>query len=165
MKLDSLHKLYVMELKDLYSAENQLLAALPKMAAASQHAGLKQAFENHLQETQEQVARLEAIFGRMEFAPGGHRCIAMAGLIEEGEVLLQADCDPQVLDAALIAAAQRIEHYEIAAYGTARAYAEMLGEFTAADLLQQSLNEEGHADQHLTRLAERSINLTAVATA
>lgn len=162
MKLDSLEKLYVHELKDLYSAETQLLDALPKMEQAAQDSELKQAFAEHLKETRAHVTRLERIFSEMEFAPGGHRCDAMEGLIEEGESLIESDIEPSVLDAALVAAAQRVEHYEMAGYGTARAYAEKLGRHEAADLLQQTLNEEGHANQLLTRLAERSLNFLAM---
>lgn len=162
MKLDSLKKLYVQELKDLYSAENQLLEALPKMEKASTDDELKKAFHSHLKETEVHVQRLEKIFQSLDFEPGGHKCAAMEGLIEEAEELLKSDADPRVLDAALIAAAQRVEHYEMAGYGTTRAYAEKLGEYEAADLLQKTLNEEGHADQTLTRIAERSINFAAM---
>jgi len=161
MKLDSLEKLFVQELKDLYSAETQLLEAIPKMEAAATDTGLKEAFASHLKETQNHVARLEAIFTKMDFQPGGHRCMAMEGLIQEGTELMSSDVTHHVLDAALIAAAQRVEHYEMAGYGTARAYAEKLGDHEAADTLQQTLNEEGHANQALTRLAERKINYLA----
>ncbi len=162
MKLDSLNKLYIHELKDLYSAETQLVEAIPKMQKAASNADLKQAFADHLAETKTHVARLESIFKELDFEPGGHKCAAMEGLIEEGEELINSDIDPQVLDAALIAAAQRIEHYEMAGYGTARTYAEKLGSQTAADTLQETLNEEGLADQKLTRLAERKINFLAL---
>ncbi len=162
MKLDSLRKLYVLHLKDLYSAETQLLTALPNIAQACRDSQLRSAFESHLKETKTHVARLETIFATLEFEPGGHKCVAMEGLIREGEELLATECDPRVRDAALIGAAQRIEHYEIAGYGTARAYAEKLGEYKAADLLQQTLNEEGLCDLTLTRLAERSINFAAM---
>lgn len=161
MKLESLHKLYVQELKDLYSAENQLLEALPKMEAAASNAHLKEAFRDHLAETKTQVERLEKIFAKLEFQPGGHKCEAMAGLIEEGSELLNSEIEPEVLDAALIAASQRIEHYEMAGYGSARAFAEQLGEHEAADVLQKTLDEEGNANRLLTRLAERSINFLA----
>ncbi|UUO07315.1 ferritin-like domain-containing protein [Blastopirellula sp. J2-11] len=161
MKLDSLQKLYVQELKDLYSAENQLLEALPKMEAAASHAELKKAFRDHLSETKTHVGRLEKIFKKLDFEPGGHKCAAMAGLIEEGSELLKSDIEPKVLDAALIAAAQRVEHYEMAGYGTARAFADQLGDHDSADILQLTLNEEGHANQLLTRLAERSVNFLA----
>jgi ferritin-like metal-binding protein YciE len=162
MNLDSLQKLYVMELKDLHSAERQLLTAIPKMVEAAHDKDLKAAFSSHLDETRTHVKRLESIFKNLDYEPGGHKCAAMEGLIKEGEDLLNGNVDPQVLDAALVAAAQRIEHYEIAGYGTARAYAEKLGEKEAADLLQETLNEEGHANQTMTRLAERSLNFLAM---
>ncbi|QDU91740.1 hypothetical protein Pla175_51710 [Pirellulimonas nuda] len=162
MKLDSLEKLYVHELKDLYSAETQLLEALPKMEAAATDKGLKQAFSDHLKETRGHVARLESLFKKLDFAPGGHRCAGMEGLIKEGAELLKADAPAKVLDAALISAAQRVEHYEMAGYGAARAYADKLGHHDAADELQKTLDEEGHADRALSRLAERSINALAM---
>ncbi|MCC9599432.1 ferritin-like domain-containing protein [Stieleria sp. JC731] len=162
MKLDSLYKLFVHELKDLYSAETQLLDALPKMQEAASNDELKAAFENHLQETKTHVSRLENIFTDLEFEPGGHKCAAMEGLIKECESILKSDIEPSVLDAALIAAAQRVEHYEMAGYGTARTFAEKLGHQNAADILQETLNEEGHANQTLSRLAERKINFLAM---
>lgn len=162
MKLDSLHKLYIHELKDLYSAESQLLEAIPKMEAAATDGSLKQAFKSHLEETKNHLTRLTGIFKRLEFEPGGHKCAAMEGLIKEGESLIKEEPPSKVLDAALVGAAQRVEHYEMAGYGTARAYAEKLGEHQAADELQQTLNEEGHANQRLTRLAERSLNFLAM---
>lgn len=161
MKLDSLEKLYVHELKDLHSAETQLLEAIPKMQEAASSKELKDAFAHHLNETKTHVSRLDSIFKALEFEPGGHRCSAMEGLIKEGESLIKSDISPKVLDAGLVAAAQRVEHYEIAGYGTARAYAEKLGHHEAADILQQTLNEEGLANQSLTRLAERSLNFLA----
>lgn len=162
MKLDSLEKLFIHELKDLWSAENQLLEALPKMEKAAGNEMLKKAFRDHRKETEQHTKRLKQIFSQLDFEPGGHRCEAMAGLIEEGEELLKEDITPNVLDAALIAAAQRVEHYEIAGYGTARAYADKLGKYDMADLLQETLIEESRADVTLTRLAERSINFTAM---
>ena len=162
MKLDSLEKLFVHELKDLWSAENQLLDALPKMEKAATDQGLKKAFHDHREETEQHVSRLKTIFATLEFEPGGHRCQAMAGLVEEAEGLLKEDTTPRVLDAALVAAAQRVEHYEMAGYGTARAYADKLGKYDVADLLQETLVEEGRADIRLTRLAERSINFAAM---
>ena len=162
MKLDNLHKLYVQELKDLYSAETQLLEALPKMESASTDSGLKEAFRTHLQETREHVNRLETIFRELEFEHGGHKCAAMEGLIKAWEEIVKGDIPSKVRNAALVGAAQRVEHYEMAGYGTARAYAEKLGEHKAADVLQKTLNEEGHANQHLTRLAERSLNFLAM---
>lgn len=162
LKLDSLEKLFVHELKDLYSAETQLLEALPKMEKAASHQELKSAFASHLKETKNHVERLESIFKSLEFEPGGHKCAGMEGLIKEGEGFINSDIDPQVLDAALVSAAQRVEHYEMAGYGTARTYAEKLGNYKAADMLQKTLNEEGHADQTLTRLAERNLNFSAM---
>lgn len=162
MNLDSLKKLLVHELKDLYSAENQIAKALPKMADAAVDADLKRAFQTHLKETERQIKRLEKIFEGLEFKPGGSKCEGMEGLLKEGADIIRAKADPDVRDAGLIAAAQRVEHYEIAGYGTARTYAEKLGDYRTADLLQETLNEEGMADQKLTRLAERKINFEAM---
>jgi ferritin-like metal-binding protein YciE len=165
MEIDSLRKLYVEELKDLYSAEKQLIQALPKMAKKAQNAQLKQAFQQHLEITQTQLERLDRVFEGLEKSPRGKKCKAMEGLIEEGKEMMQEDMEPDVMDAALIAAAQRIEHYEIAGYGTVRTYANLLGEKDAAKLLQQTLDEEGQADKILTQLAESSINVEAMAEA
>ena len=161
MKLASLHDLYIDELKDLYSAENQLLKALPKMAKAASAPELQTAFEDHLEETQGQVRRLERIFKKLDASPKGKKCKAMEGLIEEGKEVIEEDADPAVRDAALIAAAQRVEHYEMAGYGCVRTYARLLGYDEAADLLQETLDEEGAADKKLTKLAEASINAEA----
>jgi ferritin-like metal-binding protein YciE len=163
MKLDSLQKLYIEELRDLYNAENQLVKALPKMAKGASHQELKQAFENHLDQTKEHVERLEEIFKRLDQKPTGKTCKGMKGLIEEGSEMLEEDGDDAVLDAGLIGAAQRVEHYEIAAYGTVRTFANMLGEQEAAELLQQTLEEEGEADKLLTELAESVVNVEAPA--
>jgi len=160
MKLDSLKELYVEELKDLYSAENQLLKALPKMAKAATSSALKKGFEKHLEETKGQVERLEQIFKALDESPKGKKCKAMEGLVEEGKEVMEEDAEPEVMDAALIAAAQRVEHYEIAGYGCVRTYAQLLGETQAAKLLQQTLDEEGKTDQALTKLAEK-INVDA----
>lgn len=165
MKLDSLEKLYVHELKDLYSAENQLLEALPRMEKAATDKDLKAALADHLKQTRTHVKRLESIFAGLDYQPGGHKCSGMEGLIKEGESLLEGDADSNVLDAALVAASQRVEHYEMAGYGTARAYAEKLGRQKDADLLQETLNEEGLCNQALTRLAERRLNFMAMAHA
>jgi ferritin-like metal-binding protein YciE len=162
MKIDSLQKLYVEELKDLYSAEKQLLKALPKMAKAASSPELQSAFREHLEQTKGQVERLERIFEALDKSPKGKKCKAMEGLVEEGAELMGEDADPDVLDAGLIAAAQKVEHYEIAGYGTVRTYAQLLGEAAAADLLQQTLDEEGQTDKKLTELAEGLINLQAV---
>ena len=162
MKLDSLKKLFVHELKDLYSAESQLVEAIPKMASHASDSELKSAFEEHLKQTRTHVERLEQIFASYEFQPGGHKCKGMEGLIKEGEGLLTADIGAEVLDAALIGAAQRVEHYEMAGYGTARAFAEKLGDRKAAELLQKTLDEEADTDEKLSRLAEKSINFEAM---
>jgi ferritin-like metal-binding protein YciE len=161
MKLGSLQELYVEELKDLYSAENQLLKALPKMAQAASSSELRTAFEDHLSETRGQVERLETIFTKLHASPKGKKCKAMEGLIEEGNELMAEEADPAVLDAALIGAAQRVEHYEMAGYGCVRTYARLLGDQDAADLLQETLDEEGAADKRLTELAEAIINVEA----
>jgi ferritin-like metal-binding protein YciE len=162
MKLDSLEKLYVHELKDLYSAEKQLLEALPMMEKSATDKELKAAIADHLKQTKGHVARLEKIFSGLDYEPGGHKCSGMEGLIKEGEHFLEGEVESNVLDAAIVAAAQRIEHYEIAAYGTARAYAEKLGRQKEADYLQETLNEEGLCNQALTRLAERRLNFVAM---
>lgn len=165
MKLESLQGLYVEELKDLYSAENQLLKALPKMAKAATSDELKNAFMEHLDQTKEHVARLEKIFEGLEVSPKGKKCKAMEGLIEEGKETIEADGADEVRDAALIAAAQRVEHYEMAGYGCVRTYARMLGHTEAEELLQTTLDEEGDCDHKLTALAEEVINVEAEAVA
>jgi ferritin-like metal-binding protein YciE len=161
VKLDSLQKLYVEELRDLYSAENQILKALPKMAKAASSPELQAAFQQHLEVTKGQVQRLEQIFETLGKSPKGKKCKAMEGLVEEGQELMSADAEPEVLDAGLIAAAQRVEHYEIAGYGTVRTYAQLLGDQEAADLLQQTLDEEAQTDEALSQLAESLINIQA----
>jgi len=161
MEIDSLRELYVDELKDLYSAEKQILQALPKMVKKASDAKLKAAFQEHLEVTQKQLERLDQVFEQIGKSPRGKKCKAMEGLIEEGKETMQEDMEAEVMDAALIAAAQRIEHYEIAGYGTVRTYAQLLGEDKQAKLLQQTLNEEGDADKKLTQLAESSINVEA----
>lgn len=161
MSLDSLHALYVNELKDLYSAENQLLKALPKMSKKATAPELQAAFTDHLGVTRKQVERLEQIFAALDVSPRGRKCKAMEGLIEEGKEVLEDDGHPSVVDAALIACAQRVEHYEMAGYGCARTFATLLGYADAAALLQATLDEEGEADKKLTRLAETVINIEA----
>ena len=156
--MESLRDLYVEELKDVYSAENQILKALPKMAKKASSEELRAAFEEHLEITRGQVERLETIFDDLERSPKGKRCKGMAGLIEEGSEMMKEDAEPEVLDAALISAAQRVEHYEIAAYGTLRTYADRLGLEKHSRLLQQTLDEEGEADKKLTQIAESSVN-------
>lgn len=162
LKLDDLRKVFVSQLKDIHSAESQLLKALPKMASAATSRDLEQAIRNHLQETKTHITRLEKIFSTLEFSPGGHRCKAMEGLIEEGAEVLSEDANPEARDAAIIAAAQKVEHYEIATYGTLRAYAKLLGMDEAYDLLTDTLEEEREADTGLTELAEASINQLAM---
>ncbi len=158
MALDSLHDLYVDELKDLYSAENQLLKALPRMAKKASAPQLKAAFLEHLEVTKNQVMRLEKIFEGLGASPKGKKCKAMEGLVEEGKEILQEEGAPSVIDAALIAAAQRVEHYEMAGYGCVRTFAKLLGYDKAVKLLQATLDEEGEADKKLTELAETVIN-------
>jgi ferritin-like metal-binding protein YciE len=157
-----LEELLVDELKDLYSAENQILKALPKMAKAASAPELKRAFERHLEETRRQVERLDQIGEALDIRLTGKKCKGMEGLIEEGKEVISEDFDENTLDAGLIGAAQKVEHYEIAAYGTARAHAAMLGYNKAAKLLQQTLDEEGATDKKLTALAESVVNVEAV---
>jgi len=161
MEMNSLQDLFIHDLKDLYSAETQLTKALPKMAKAANAPELKRAFQTHLQETEVQIERLERIFQELDESPRGKKCKAMEGLIEEGKELMEEDAEPQVLDAGLIGAAQKVEHYEIAGYGTVRTYARMLGNDQAARLLQQTLEEEGNTDKKLTELAMQCINAEA----
>lgn len=150
------------ELKDLYSAENQMLKSLPRMAKAASSPELKRAFERHLEETRRQVERLQQIGEELEMKMTGKKCAGMEGLIEEAKELMEEIEDDDALDAGLIGAAQKAEHYEIAAYGTARTHAEVLGYRRVAKLLQQTLNEEGNTDKKLTQLAETLINVEAV---
>lgn len=163
MKLTSLEKLFVHELKDLYSAENQLLKALPLMARAASSNDLRDGFESHLKETEGHVRRIEQIFEDLDYSPAGETCDAMAGLVSEGEELIEMEGEPAVKDAALIAAAQRVEHYEIAAYGTARTLARHLGNDKAVKLLQETLDEEGATDKKLTNLAESGSHINEMA--
>jgi ferritin-like metal-binding protein YciE len=161
MPMETLQDLYLHELKDIYSAEKQILQALPKMAENANHAELRQAFEEHQRVTEEQVKRLDTIFDDLGQKPGGEKCVGMEGLIKEGKEILEEKGDPDVRDAALIAAAQRVEHYEIAAYGTARTYARQLGFDNHAELLDRTLKEESNTDERLTRLAESRVNRDA----
>ena len=161
MELNSLRDLYIDELKDLWSAEKQLVKALPKMAKAANDPELSKAFLTHLRQTEQQVKRLEQIFEELGESPRGKKCVGMEGLIEEGQELIKEKPEPEVLDAGLISKAQHVEHYEIAGYGTVRTYAQLLGADRQAQLLQQTLDEEGEADKLLTELAENSINLEA----
>lgn len=162
MKLESLKDLYLAQLKDLYSAEDQLVDALPKMAEAAHTPELKNAFREHLNQTKQHVDRLEQIFRKLSLSPKGETCEGMKGLIKEGQEMIKMKGEPEVIDAGLIAAAQRVEHYEMAGYGTVRTYANLLGEKEAEKLLQKTLNEEGDADKKLSKLAER-INVEAEA--
>jgi ferritin-like metal-binding protein YciE len=161
MALDTLLDLFVHELKDLYSAESQIVKALPKLVTTANSEELKQAFQDHLQETEGHVQRLEDIFRDLQVSPRGSKCVGMEGLLEESKALMKEKAQDWVMDAALIGAAQRVEHYEIAAYGTARDHAEKLGMYPAAQLLQQTLDEEGAADKKLTEIAARSVNALA----
>lgn len=153
MQKDSLRQLYVNELKDLYNAETQLVKALPKMAKASSNAELRQGFEEHLRQTSEQVSRLEQIFDMLGEKATGKKCLGMEGLVKEGAEVMSEDYEDALMDAAIIGAAQRVEHYEIAGYGTVRAFAELLGENEHVSLLEQTLEEEKQTDDKLTQLA------------
>lgn len=161
--MDTLEELFIDEIKDLYDAEHQILEALPKMADAAKSPQLSQAFTAHLKQTEGQVKRLEQVFAEVDRKPSRKKCKAMAGLMKEGEELMEEEADPEVKDAALIGAAQKVEHYEIASYGTARTWARRLGKNKAAELLQATLDEEGETDKKLTALAEPKINQKAVA--
>lgn len=160
--LSSLHDLFVHELQDLYSAEQQLISALPKMARAASTPDLEIAFSHHLEQTRTHITRLEEIFGQLGIRSDGKTCQAMEGLISEGEDIINAMGNNDVKDAALISAAQRVEHYEIAGYGTARTFAEKLGYEDAADLLQDTLDEEGDTNKKLTKLAEGTLFSTGI---
>ena len=162
MALESLQDLYIEQLRDLHSAERQIIEALPKMIKATKHPELRQAFESHLNQTKEQLRRLEQMGQRAKQRLEGHKCKGMEGLLEEGADTIKERADSDVLDAALIAAAQRVEHYEMAGYGCARTYARLLGLDDDAKLLQQTLDEEGDTDHKLTDLAERVINIEAL---
>ena len=161
-EMNPLEELLVDELKDIYSAESQIVKALPKMAKAASSPDLKRAFERHLEETRRHVERLDLIGDTLDVKLTGKKCKGMEGLIEEGKDLMAEDFDENAIDAGLIGAAQRVEHYEIAAYGTARTHATLLGYNKIARLLQQTLNEEGATDKKLTQLAESIINVEAV---
>jgi ferritin-like metal-binding protein YciE len=162
MKLESLKDLYMEQLKDLYSAETQLVDALPKMADACNSPELKNAFREHLNQTRQHVDRLEQIFKKLDESPKGETCEGMKGLLKEGEAMMKMKGEPEVIDAGLIAAAQRVEHYEIAGYGTVRTYAELIGDQDAVRLLERTLQEEEEADEKLTEIAESHINQEAL---
>jgi ferritin-like metal-binding protein YciE len=161
MKMETLQDLYVAELKDIYDAENQILKALPKMAKAAKSSELRSLFEDHLQETQVHVDRLEEIFDRLETKAKGKKCKGMEGLIAEAKEMMAEDMEDDVLDAALIAAAQKVEHYEIASYGCVRTYAEQLGRDEELELLQETLDEEKEMDERFSELAVEAINIEA----
>ncbi|HEY2759475.1 MAG TPA: ferritin-like domain-containing protein [Pirellulales bacterium] len=164
MTLDNLENVLLLQLQDLYSAETQLIAALPKMADAAHSPQLKRAFQTHLEETRGHKTRIEQAFRALGQETKSETCDAMKGLVTEGQEIIDLDGDPEVKDAALIAAAQRVEHYEIAGYGCARSFARRLGRENVAQLLQQTLNEEANADKLLTQIAERSVNVHAATT-
>lgn len=161
MEHEALKELYVDELKDIYNAENQILKALPKMAKAATSDELRSGFEEHLEQTRGHVQRLEQIFKQLGEKASGKKCKGMEGVIAEGQEMMDEDYEDDVMDAALISAAQRVEHYEIAAYGTVRTYAELLGEENAVQLLEQTLEEEKETDQKLSDLAS-DINVKAM---
>ena len=161
MEMDSLQELLIEEMRDLYNAETQLTKALPKMAKKASNPQLRKAFETHLRETEGHVERLQKIFDKLGKKPTGKKCAAMAGLVEEGKEMMGEDMDEETMDAALISIAQKVEHYEIASYGTVRTWANLLGDEQTAKVLQQTLDEEGKTDKLLTQLAEDSINIDA----
>lgn len=162
MEVESLQELLIEEMRDIYSAESQLTKAMPRMAKKATSPQLKRAFETHLRETEGQIVRLQKIFEKLGKKPTGKKCAAMEGLLEEGKEMMGEDMDDDVMDAALIAIAQKVEHYEIASYGTVRTWAQACGDEQTARLLQQTLDEEGKTDKLLTELAESSINVEAV---
>lgn len=161
MEMDSLKELYVEELKDLWSAETQITKALPKMMKAATNPKLKKAFTAHLKQTERHIKRLERIFKELDESPRGKKCVGMEGLIKEGQELIKEKPEADVLDAGLIAAAQHVEHYEIAGYGCVRTWARLMGEDRQAELLQETLDEEEQTDRLLTDLAESEINVDA----
>ncbi len=161
MKLQSLEDLLESQLKDLFSAENQLVKALPKMAKAASSPELRKGFEEHLEQTRGHVQRLEQVCQELGVTPKGKKCAAMEGLIEEGKELMEEDAEPAVMDAGLIAAAQKVEHYEMAGYGTVRTWAEQLGLREAVGLLEATLQEEKATDEKLTQLAKQTVNKEA----
>jgi ferritin-like metal-binding protein YciE len=163
MSLDSLQKLFLEELKDIYNAEKQLVEALPRLAKAAESPELQEAFTSHLRETEGHVERLEQIFQNLGQTARGKRCKGMEGLVEEGKEIIEQEGEAPVIDAALIAGAQRVEHYEIAAYGCLRTYAQLLGHDKAAQLLSQTLEEEEAADEKLNAIAEDKVNAEAAA--
>jgi ferritin-like metal-binding protein YciE len=162
MKLENLQQLFVKELRDLYDAENQITDALPKLIDAAHHSELKNALQQHLSVTQQQIARLDRIFEMLNEKASGESCKGMKGLIKEGDDIVSTGGDPSTVDAGIISAAQRVEHYEMAGYGTVRTYAELLGQQEMARLLQQTLDEEAEANNTLTEIAG-TVNVEAQA--
>lgn len=160
MKMETLKQLYIEELRDLYSAESQIVKALPRMVGAATSTKLKEAFKSHLQETEEQVQRLEQIFAALGESPRGKTCEGMKGLLKEGAEFMDENAEPEIMDAGLISAAQRVEHYEMAGYGTVRTYAELLGDENAVELLEDTLKEEKAANSKLSKIAV-NINVEA----
>jgi ferritin-like metal-binding protein YciE len=165
MKLESLHDLYLLELSDLYSAEKQIVKALPKMIEKTESPELRQALEDHLEETKGHVERLEQVFEMHGENPKRQKCKGMEGVLAEGDEMVGWDAAPAVRDAAIISAGQRVEHYEMAGYGTVRTYAQQLGYGKAAAVLQETLDEERAADEKLTNIAKQRVNVEATLTA
>jgi ferritin-like metal-binding protein YciE len=163
MELNTLKDLYVHELKDLYSAERQLIKAIPKMEKAAKNKELANGFEEHLKQTKQHAQRLERLLGALGQSTKGPKCQGMAGIVTEGAEMIEEEGDDEVKDAGLISAAQRVEHYEMAGYGTARTYAELLGDKEGAKLLAQTFEEEKETDEKLTKLAKSAINVSAAA--
>jgi ferritin-like metal-binding protein YciE len=161
MKINNLNDLFMDQLKDIYSAEKQIIQALPKMAKAAQSDDVRQAFQEHLDVSKQQLERLNQVFEQLGTNPGRKKCMGMEGLLKEADEFMSEQVASDVMDAGLIANAQRVEHYEIAAYGTVRTFAQMMGHNQAASLLQQTLDEEGQTDQKLSKLAERQANISA----
>ena len=161
MEMDNLEKLWVEELKDLYDPEKQITEALPKMVKAAETPELRQAFEHHLEQTEEHVQRLEEVLEELDIADHGKNCKGMQGLLKEGEEMMKEATDSFTQDAALIAAAQRVEHYEMAGYGTVVSYAQQLNRHEIAEMLQMTLDEEKEADKKLTEIAESKVNVNA----
>jgi ferritin-like metal-binding protein YciE len=162
MELETLQDLYIHELKDLYSAEKQILKALPKMIKAASNPKLRDGFQEHLKQTEEHASRLEELLSLHKQSTRGPKCKGMEGVLAEGAEMIDEEADVEVKDAGLISAAQRVEHYEIAGYGTARTYAKLLGDDQGEGLLQATLNEESETDKKLTKLATSAINIAAL---
>ncbi|HZW37843.1 MAG TPA: ferritin-like domain-containing protein [Ignavibacteriaceae bacterium] len=162
MPMKNFQDLFIDEIKDLYHAEKQVLRAMPKMIKSASSEELKTAFEEHLKQTETQIDRLEKVFKELDMTPKGKKCLGMEGILGEGKEMMEEDAEDAVLDAALISAAQKVEHYEIASYGTVRSYAQQLGFTKIADLLQETLDEESETNEKLNMLAEKHINIEAL---